>query len=157
MIILVHLPSERARILYHFSLTKMYHHSDPKVCVPEPVCLWQGFVVYFVNSKLKVRLLSSLPAWWSSSPLLLRNLNSITFWEQKEKLRSRPNVLVLKLGGLSQSPKERKLRFRPINRLIGGPLFGWLSHGLLNRWTSQFDLGITTEGLERVVSVHNST
>ena len=29
--------------------------------------------------------------------------------------------------------------------------------GLLNRWTSQLDLGITTGGLERVVSVHNST
>ena len=32
-----------------------------------------------------------------------------------------------------------------------------LSQGLLNRWTSQLDLGCTTEGLERVVSVHNST
>ena len=31
------------------------------------------------------------------------------------------------------------------------------AHGLLNRWTSQLDLGITTGGLERVVSVHNST
>ena len=30
-------------------------------------------------------------------------------------------------------------------------------HGLLNRWTSQLDLGITTEGLERVFSVHKST
>ena len=28
---------------------------------------------------------------------------------------------------------------------------------LLNRWTSQLDLGCTTGGLERVVSVHNST
>ena len=33
-------------------------------------------------------------------------------------------------------------------------LFG---QGLLNRWTSQLDLGCTTGGLERVVSVHNST
>ena len=32
-----------------------------------------------------------------------------------------------------------------------------LIHGLLNRWTSQLDLGITTGGLERVVSLHNST
>ena len=32
-----------------------------------------------------------------------------------------------------------------------------IGHGLLNRWTSQLDLGITTGGLERVVSVHNST
>ena len=29
--------------------------------------------------------------------------------------------------------------------------------GLLNRWMSQLDLGCTTGGLERVVSVHNST
>ena len=28
-------------------------------------------------------------------------------------------------------------------------------HGLLNRWTSQLDLGSMTGGLERVVSVHN--
>ena len=34
---------------------------------------------------------------------------------------------------------------------------GDLVHGLLNRWTSQLDLGSTTGGLERVVSVHNST
>ena len=27
--------------------------------------------------------------------------------------------------------------------------------GLLNRWTSQLDLGCTSGGLERVVSVHN--
>ena len=32
-----------------------------------------------------------------------------------------------------------------------------LNHGLLNRWTSQLDLGSTTGGLERVFSVHNST
>ena len=32
-----------------------------------------------------------------------------------------------------------------------------LNQGLLNRWTSQLDLGCTTGGLERVVSVHNST
>ena len=32
-----------------------------------------------------------------------------------------------------------------------------IRHGLLNRWTSQLDLGCTTGGLERVVSVHNST
>jgi hypothetical protein len=32
-----------------------------------------------------------------------------------------------------------------------------LTHGLLNRWTSQLDLGITAGWLERVVSVHNST
>ena len=32
-----------------------------------------------------------------------------------------------------------------------------LSQGVLNRWTSQLDLGCTTGGLERVVSVHNST
>ena len=32
-----------------------------------------------------------------------------------------------------------------------------LSQGLLNRWTSQLDLGITAGGLERTVSVHNST
>ena len=32
-----------------------------------------------------------------------------------------------------------------------------LTQGLLNRWTSQLDLGCTTGGLERVVSVHNST
>ena len=32
-----------------------------------------------------------------------------------------------------------------------------LTHGLLNRWMSQLDLGITTEGLEKVVSVHYST
>ena len=32
-----------------------------------------------------------------------------------------------------------------------------LSQGLLNRWTSQLDLGSTTGGLERVVSVNNST
>ena len=30
-------------------------------------------------------------------------------------------------------------------------------HVLLNRWTSQLDLGCTTGGLERVVSVHDST
>ena len=35
--------------------------------------------------------------------------------------------------------------------------FSNLSQGLLNRWTSQLDLGSTTGGLERVVSVHNST
>ena len=35
----------------------------------------------------------------------------------------------------------------------------WLGiiHGLLNRWMSQLDLECTTGGLERVVSVHNST
>ena len=32
-----------------------------------------------------------------------------------------------------------------------------IRQGLLNRWTSQLDLGCTTGGLERVVSVHNST
>ena len=32
-----------------------------------------------------------------------------------------------------------------------------LNQGLLNRWTSQHDLGCTTVGLERVISVHNST
>ena len=31
------------------------------------------------------------------------------------------------------------------------------NQGLLNRWTSQPDFGCTTGGLERVVSVHNST
>ena len=37
------------------------------------------------------------------------------------------------------------LLFRP--SVISGP---WLSHGLLNRWTSQYDWGITTAGwLER--------
>ena len=34
---------------------------------------------------------------------------------------------------------------------------GKLSQGLLNRWTSQLDLGCATGGLERIVSVHNST
>ena len=37
----------------------------------------------------------------------------------------------------------------------------WRDHatmqGLLDRWTSQLDLGITTGCLEREVSVHNST
>ena len=32
-----------------------------------------------------------------------------------------------------------------------------LNQGLLNRWTLQLDLVCTTGGLERVVSVHNST
>ena len=32
-----------------------------------------------------------------------------------------------------------------------------LRQGLLNRWTVQLDLGCTTGGVERVVSVHNST
>ena len=32
-----------------------------------------------------------------------------------------------------------------------------INQGLLNRWTSQLDLGCTTGCLERVVSVHNST
>ena len=32
-----------------------------------------------------------------------------------------------------------------------------LGQRLLNRWTSQLDLGCTTGRLERVVSVHNST
>ena len=32
-----------------------------------------------------------------------------------------------------------------------------ITQGLLNRWTLQLDLGCTTGGLERVVSVHNST
>ena len=32
-----------------------------------------------------------------------------------------------------------------------------ISQRLLNRWTSQLDLGCTTGCLERVVSVHNST
>ena len=34
---------------------------------------------------------------------------------------------------------------------------GQIGQGLLNRWTSQLDLGITAGGLERAVSVHNST
>ena len=34
---------------------------------------------------------------------------------------------------------------------------GMLRHGLLNSWTSQYDWGNTTGGLETVVSVHNST
>ena len=34
---------------------------------------------------------------------------------------------------------------------------GWMTQGLLNRWTSQLDLSCTIGGLERVVSVHNST
>ena len=33
----------------------------------------------------------------------------------------------------------------------------YLSQRLLNRWTSQLDLGSMTGGLERVFSVHNST
>ena len=32
-----------------------------------------------------------------------------------------------------------------------------IMQGLLNRWTSQLDLGITAGALERAVSVHNST
>ena len=42
-------------------------------------------------------------------------------------------------------------------RLKPGLALRLLSQGLLNRWTSQLDLGSTTEWLERVVSVHNST
>ena len=34
---------------------------------------------------------------------------------------------------------------------------GWMTQGLLNRWTSQLDLSCTIGGLERVVSEHNST
>ena len=33
----------------------------------------------------------------------------------------------------------------------------WVGQGLLNRWTSQLDLGCMTGWLERVISVHNST
>ena len=38
-----------------------------------------------------------------------------------------------------------------------GVLASVLIQGLLNRWTSQLDLGNTSGWLERVVSVHNST
>jgi hypothetical protein len=34
---------------------------------------------------------------------------------------------------------------------------GYSGQRLLNRWTLQLDLGCTTGGLERVVSVHTST
>ena len=34
---------------------------------------------------------------------------------------------------------------------------GEINQGLLNRWTVQLGLGCTTGGVERVVSVHNST
>ena len=37
------------------------------------------------------------------------------------------------------------------------PKLSVLRQGLLNRWTSQLDLGNTAGWLERAVSVHNST
>ena len=33
----------------------------------------------------------------------------------------------------------------------------YIDQGLLHRWTSQLDFGITAGGLERAVSVQNST
>ena len=50
-----------------------------------------------------------------------------------------------------------------IKRIINCGLF-WgcrkktaISHGRLNRWTSQLDLGSMSGGSQRVVSVHNIT
>ena len=40
---------------------------------------------------------------------------------------------------------------------IAGAKAPVLSQGLLHRWTSQLDFGITAGGLERAISVHNST
>ena len=57
---------------------------------------------------------------------------------------------------LTKSPKAKLFQEAKFFVII----FTYLSRlvqGLLNRWTSQLDLGCTTEGLERVVSVHNST
>ena len=39
-------------------------------------------------------------------------------WEWKQKLRLRPNVLALKLGGLSRSQRVENFWLRPINQLI---------------------------------------
>jgi hypothetical protein len=48
--------------------------------------------------------------------------------------------------------------FAAVVDTIGYGVFkGGLIQRLLNRWTSQLDLGCTTGCLERVVSVHNST
>ena len=42
-------------------------------------------------------------------------------------------------------------------KLLSLDMQSWLGQRLLNRWTSQLDLGSTAGSLERVVSVHNST
>ena len=56
------------------------------------------------------------------------------------------NPIAIKEGGEGSRLYEL-IRFVP----------GMLRHGLLNRWTSEYDWGNTTGGLETVVSVHNST
>ena len=50
MIVLLHLPSKCAHILYNFSLTKMYHQRR-RVVYQNP---FAGFVVYFVNDIIAV-------------------------------------------------------------------------------------------------------
>ena len=52
----------------------------------------------------------------------------------------------------------RAIGVLPVMHMLIAELFPTeIRQGLLNRWTSQLDLGCTTGGLERVVSVHNST
>ena len=58
---------------------------------------------------------------------------------------------------LSQGPLKKWTEHSQELHLLKIHSRGAPIHGLLNRWTSQLDLGSTTGGLERVVSVHNST
>ena len=59
-------------------------------------------------------------------------------------------------GTLRNLQKDQKL-FMKFREKPKPYILCCLSQGLLNRWTSQLDLGITAGGLERAVSVHNST
>ena len=47
--------------------------------------------------------------------------------------------------------------YRMMKNSLAEKINNHANQGLLNRWTSQLDLGITAGGLERAVSVHNST
>jgi hypothetical protein len=75
-----------------------------------------------------------------------------------------PAILVLteRLWQYHPKWKQPKWKYSTFCTLAGTTSYPYLplrriDQRLLNRWTSQLDLGCTTGCLERVVSVHNST
>ena len=74
------------------------------------------------------------------------------FWEKEKENKENSSscfwILIWSFNVFSHSFHELGANYHVL-RII--------TQGLLHRWTSQLDLGITAGGLERAVSVHNST
>ena len=82
------------------------------------------------------------------------NMHVVTL--QKRRLYTYILSLIHTIRTLNYWILDKFTIWKAVNAGLSGCLFV-LGQGLLNRWTSQLDLGCTTGGLERVVSVHNST